>query len=321
MSKEQKDYSEFVHEVIASNPYGRFAEDRDIEINAALRYHTLEFEGLLKRPDCIVIESKSSIGSLYGILIYHHSHWDSSHFAFPVVILDAIIIRNADYLKRLDTAKELLSVFKSECKSNGVRLVMSKFSSRDLAAIHAGEAVGFEFIESWIYNKFDLRKFNFNPQMMIKLRAAREDDMPIMQRFAVNSFATQRFHADKRIPNEKAEDLYQKWIQTSFSDARQKVLVHDVDEKPAAFAIYFTSDMQSTFGLNFTNWKMALIDPSLQGKGLGAHFFHSLFVHHKEHGSDVVDSGLTLRNIASLNLHNKLGFKVTSTLVSMHLWL
>ena len=321
MNTQSGDYCEFVHELISSNAYGRFAEDRDIESSIALRLEALSLEGLLKRPDVVVVESKNGIGELDGILLYHHSNWDSSHFSFPVVILDAVIIRYDDYFQRFNIAKELFSGFTADCRTNGVRLVMSKFSSRDLAVIHAGESCGFEFIESWIYNKFDLRKFKVNSEMKIALRVAREEDMPIMQSFARNSFATQRFHADKRIPNEKAEELYQKWIQTSFSDTNQKVLVHDVDGKPAAFAIYFTSNLRSTIGLNFTNWKMALIDPALQGKGLGAHFFHSLFFYHQQEGSDIVDSGLSLRNVASLNLHNKLGFKVTSTLVSMHLWL
>ncbi len=314
-------YYTFLQEAIGANAYGRFPEDRDIDRSSALQYAAAEIKNIIAKKESRFIESKSSDGAVDGLLVFRQSAWDSSHFGFPVVLVDSVLCKYSEYTQRYDVCARMVSDFAAICKSEGIRLVMSKSSSQDLALIHACEHVGFQFIESWIYNKIDLRKFKVNPEMLIPLRSATDGDMEVMQRFAWNSFATQRFHADKRIPYDKAEELYQKWIATSFADERQKVLVHDVDGKPAAFSIYFTTDLTAQFGLKFTNWKLALIDPEIQGKGLGALFFHSLFAYHQAEGSDVVDSGLTLRNIASLNLHNKLQFKVTSTLVSMHLWL
>ena len=85
--------------------------------------------------------------------------------------------------------------------------------------------------------------------------------------------------------------------------------------------IYFINDMEKPFNLKFAMWKMALIDPEMRGKKIGLKFFKSLLFYHKQEGLDVVDSGLSLRNLASLNLHNKIGFKVIFTQVTLHKWL
>jgi len=108
---------------------------------------------------------------------------------------------------------------------------------------------------------------------------------------------------------------------TSFADKNQNILVYDHQGSPSAFMVYYLNDMTNYFNLKFAMWKMALLDPKLKGKGIGTRFFESLFEYHKNEGCDFVDSGLSLRNTVSLNLHNKVNFKVTSTLTNLHLWL
>jgi RimJ/RimL family protein N-acetyltransferase len=85
--------------------------------------------------------------------------------------------------------------------------------------------------------------------------------------------------------------------------------------------IYYSSDLREYFGLQFAMWKMALLDPMNRNKGLGTDFFIACLHYHREEGLDVVDSGLSIRNLSSLNLHIKLNFKITSTLVTLHKWL
>jgi L-amino acid N-acyltransferase YncA len=85
--------------------------------------------------------------------------------------------------------------------------------------------------------------------------------------------------------------------------------------------VYFPSDLTEFFGIRAAMWRMALLDPSRRGKGLGTGFFQSLVAYHGQEGLDIVDSGVSMRNLASLNLHNKCGFKVSSTLLTFHKWL
>ena len=68
-------------------------------------------------------------------------------------------------------------------------------------------------------------------------------------------------------------------------------------------------------------WKMIVLDSAHRGRGLGTGFFIALAHYHRQEGLDIIGSGLSVRNLASLNLHNKLDFKVFSTLVTFHKWL
>ena len=199
-------------------------------------------------------------------------------------------------------------------------MVISKNSSLDLSVINALEDVGFNFIESWIYNKYNLQKLKPKSQKLLNLREANIKDLDYMIEFSKGAFATQRFHADKNISTEKAESLYVKWIKTSFESNNQKTLVYDHNNTPSAFMTYYLSDLTKDFNLHFAMWKMALLNPEIRGIGIGALFFDSLFDYHRKEGCDFVDSGLSLRNIASLNLHNKINFKTISSTTSLHLW-
>ena len=94
----------------------------------------------------------------------------------------------------------------------------------------------------------------------------------------------------------------------------------DYEGKPVAFMIYYINDLRKYFNLNYAQWKMGLVDPQKQHKGIGFDFVKALFQFHKDQGVDIIDSGLSIRNIASLNWHNKLNFKIISTLVTFHKW-
>jgi hypothetical protein len=183
------------------------------------------------------------------------------------------------------------------------------------------EKAGFRFIESWIYNKYDLRRYSPKPQNHLELRFAKKTDLEYMLAFSKEAFTTQRFHADFHIPYDKAESLYAKWIHTAFDDPKQKILVYDEGNMPCAYMIYYIQDLTTYYDQKFAMWKMALLNPQMTGKGIGSRFFSSVCDYHRTENLDMVDSGLSLRNIVSLNTHIKMNFKVVSTLVSMHLWL
>ena len=103
-------------------------------------------------------------------------------------------------------------------------------------------------------------------------------------------------------------------------DARREILVLDVDSKPAAFMVYSPGDLSRYFGRRFAMWKMAVLDPARRGAGLGTDFFIAVMTRNRRDGMDVVDSGLSMRNVASMNLHIKLNFKMIATFVTFHKW-
>lgn len=301
--------------------FGRYLEDPDLPSQASQAHlldHVRRYQG---GTEAQCIETRSQAGQIAGILLFKLSRWDADHFGYPVVIVDSIILRENDYEARLKSAGEILDKLQEWLRSRNIRFASIRIPALDLAVIHGLEKRGFEYIESWIFNKYDLRKLDKPLQSPCPLRLKTPADESAMIAYSQGAFDTQRFHADGRIDRQKADSLYVKWIKTSFRDPLQKTIVMELEGKPAAFMTYYQNDLHTRFGLRFAMWKMALLDPACRGKGLGALFFNSLLQHHREEGLDIVDSGLSMRNIISLNLHNKCGFKTISTVLTFHKWL
>lgn len=311
---------EMLEALTATYSYGRYCEDRSLSLNVSRRYLRDHLRQLLRQESInwITVEAK---GQTRGMLLFRLSEWDTDHFGFNVAIIEAVLVDEIDYERAVNTTTALLSEFETWRRASDISFISVKLPALALPIIHGFEKCGFNYIESWVFNKYDLDKIDRLGQTTRTLRLAQADDCERMLAYAQGAFATHRFHADAHISLERAEALYEKWIVTAFNDPKQKILTLDVEDRPAAFMIYYPNDLRSYFGIQFAQWKMAVLDPNNRGQGVGTDFFIALAHHHRQEGLDVIDSGLTVRNLASLNLHNKLNFKVVSTLVTFHKWL
>jgi RimJ/RimL family protein N-acetyltransferase len=301
--------------------YGRYCEDISLPLESSQRLTLDRLLHLTTQANTHVIESYSLSGELLGTLFFRLSQWDTEHFGYNVAIIEAIISKRLGYEQELEISEILVEKFLAWSESEKMRFISVRVPSLDLPVIHSLERRGFHYIENFMQNKYDLTRLDSLSKPPYELRLAQSSDFDLMVDFSREAFSTQRFHADAHIAHDKADSLYEKWIRTAFNDPDQKVLVLDIKHKPAAFMIYYSSDLRKYFGLQFAMWKMALLDPMNRSKGVGTDFFIACMYYHREEGLDVVDSGLTIRNLASLNLHNKLNFKIISTLVTLHKWL
>jgi len=311
--------------IVSSYSFGRHCEDPTLDLNASRRYvlHTtrnyLSSCGIENNlPQCI--EAIDADRQTVGILLLKMSHWDTNHFGYPCASIDSILIKNAGYEERSRIAAALLAHLESWLQSKQVRFASLRISALDLAVIHNLERHNFNFIESWVFNHLDTRKVKLADKPE-PLRLATAADKQVMLSYTKGAFDTQRFHADTRVNRHKADSLYQKWIETSFDDPNMRTLVLDVNSKPVAFMTYFEADLNEFFNFKVAMWKMALLDPESRGKGLGTRFFYALSDYHSKEGLSIIDSGVSMRNLVSLNLHNKCGFKISSTLLTFHKWL
>lgn len=307
--------------LIEQYKYGRYIEDRSLPLKDSRRFMLDYMRRFISQDDSECISAFSSAGQLLGVLLFRLSRWDTELFEYKVAIIDSIITRELVYDQSLKAANALLEHFLVWCKTSDIRFVSAKVPALNLPVVHSLENFGFRYIESWIYNKYDLNKIDGLSEVPYELRLARPNDCHVMLDYAKGAFATHRFYADPFIPRQKADSLYEKWIITAFRDLQQEILVLDVENKPVAFMIYYKNDLRQYFGLQFAMWKMALLNPASRGKKLGIDFFIAVMRHNRKDGLDVVESGLSMRNLASLNLHIRLNFKVISTLANFHKWL
>lgn len=300
--------------------YGRYSEDKTLISKQSKLY----LKDIL--IDYIKVEGNEYFFALnekdepIGILFFRKSKWDTDHFGYNVAVIDYLITLQEDNTYVQSIASKLLSFFDKWAIENKIRFVTVKIPSQDLGVLHAVESKHFNYIENWIYNHYDLRNFQADDNDRLLIRYAKEEDKEFMIKYSKGAFSSHRFHADRRIDSEKADSLYEKWIITAFADTNQKIAVYDHKGIPTAFMIYYESNLTKYFDCTFAMWKMGLVNPEMGHQGIGNRFVKSLFKFHKDENLDIIDSGLSIRNIPSLNWHNKLNFKITSTLVTFHKW-
>lgn len=306
--------------LVAGYRYGRYCEDPQIPLERSQRHERFLLEAALHRPGAVVFSVEEG-GELQGILVARDSAWDREHFGYGVAVLDWILLPEEGYAKDRAVANRLVEGLMDWCRERGVRFASMRLSSRHLPAVHALEAAGFRYVESYIYNVVSLARMPAVTEPAEPLRHARPEDHAVMRRYAQGAFTTHRFHADPLVDSTKAESLYGKWIDSAFADPERQILVMEHEGRPVAFMVYRDEDYRDTLGLRSASLNMGLLDPEARGRGLGTRFYQALFAHFRRQGFDIVESGLSMRNQVSLNWHNRTGFRVVSTHVTLHRWL
>jgi L-amino acid N-acyltransferase YncA len=306
--------------LLAVYRYGRYGENYRLPPERSRGHERRLLEQALARPETMTVAVMAG-ERLDGLLVGRYSAWDSEHFGYGVAVIDGIYLPEGGYERDRGVAEQLVGGFEAWCRGQGVRFASIRLSSLQLPAIHALEQAGFRYIESYIYNVFDLDRLGEPNGPLPTLRLARPEDEAIMMSYASGAFATQRFHADPRVAPDKAEGLYRKWIASAFADPSRQTLVMEDNGRPVAFMVYRAEYYRDTLGLRSASLNMAVLDPENRGKCTCTLFYQALLHHYRREGFDIVESGLTLRNQASLNWHNRIGFRIVSTQVTFHRWL
>jgi len=307
-------------QLIKQYRYGRWIEDNEVPAPTARTFILDQLNQTLARAVAEHIAIYDDSNRLAGLLLFHPSEWDSSFFGFPVAIIDGCYLLEQDYPTTHAVAEQMLKRFDEWCRQKNIRFVVAKAPSLDLPLVNAYEKDGYNFIEAYAYNKFNLNRGKVLPPPTIELRLAIPSDREPMLQYSKGAFASQRFHADHHIDKVQADLLYRKWIETAFDDPKKYILVHEEDGKPVAFLICYEDTSCAALGLNVVVWTMSLLAPSVRGRGLGGEFYNAIFNYHQKNGVDVVDSGVTLRNIISMNLCNRIGFRITTVTLTFHKW-
>jgi L-amino acid N-acyltransferase YncA len=306
-------------ELCRTHRYGRFLEDPQLPDDAGRRLFVNDLQMGLKNKTfegiCLKLDNQQ-----LGALFYHLSSWDSEHFGFNVAIIDHIVVPESESsTDRHQVTARLLQEFQTWCQISRIRCVFVKVSALNLPVIHALERTGYGFIESWVHNKVVLQHATSAPTL--EARRAHPEDLDLLLSWLPGAFVSQRFHADPNFERDKCEDVYTKWARSAFERSQADVLVFEHESRACAALFSSSLDLSAYFGLKLTDLSMAIVDPKQRARGIGKMMFESGFQYYREQGMDVVHSGLSTRNVASMRLHNRAQFTHLSTLVTFHKWL
>jgi RimJ/RimL family protein N-acetyltransferase len=300
--------------------HGRYCADWTLDLKAAQRLERDQFFAYLNANAATSLLVKDG-GVIVGALGMRHSDWDTQYWGFPCAALEHLYTADDPAWDATQIANILAAAADRWCEREGVAFAFARADAQNLPAVRALENSGFRYIETAVTNTFDLRKLPPVPMEGWIIRGVRPEETDTLLEIAQDAFLTHRFYADRRFARDRVDAMYREWVRTSLAGSAWTNIVLEESGRTNGFFTYRVEDLSPYFGTPFVKWRMAAISAEArgQGQGQGLRLFRGAMDYVREQAS-TVDSGLTVRNIRSFNLHNKLGFRVVCFSVTFHKW-
>ena len=217
--------------------------------------------------------------------------------------------------------KNCYSFLKSKNIDTGFKLkpdcfYQTKLNVQNIYDISDFMASGFKIITHDVtlcLNKLNLQS-NFSIGENFQIIQAKPECTPKngLLKIAENSFKYDRFHQDRNISKNVANNIKKQWLQNFFNGVRGDHLFIAVDkEKIGGFLLIIIKK------------NVAIIDLiAVNSKSRGQKLSHKLIFHALKRLPNNVTSivvGTQLKNISSLRLYRSLGFEVVANTVNLHL--
>lgn len=265
------------------------------------------------RDDAIAVAAMQR-GQIVGILVLRFPAWDREHFDFEVGRIEHLHGVNEYALQYLvDEAVRQL-------RDRRVRVCSARISNDSLTAVRCLEKRGFRYVELILSPWRDLS--TWEPIGFDVTRATEVGDVDEICAIARRAFRTDRFHRDPGFDPAAADRVYEKWVRTWHASptpsrfSRVLVAGHEV----VGFSMFEVLTPRGHNGDAVTALILCGVDPSRAGQGMGYRMY-----------CDVLDVAsvrtryatvcVASANPAVINLHAKLGFRVTSSgEVTLHRW-
>ncbi|MEZ4441047.1 MAG: GNAT family N-acetyltransferase [Polyangiaceae bacterium] len=126
-------------------------------------------------------------------------------------------------------------------------------------------------------------------------------------------FRSDHFHADQRVPRQRADDLYAQWVDNSLTGRADEVLV--VRDEGTAIG-FITCRLFSERGVI----ELVGASPSSRGRGVGLALVAGAVSWFHRHGATVVDVGTQVSNVAACRVYQRAGFASVAYGNTFHGW-
>jgi len=228
--------------------------------------------------------------------------WDSKFFGVSVASIQRSTIDQ----------KELLTVLKL-CEKERVECLYFLTGFEDVSTIKILEKSGFFLVDVKMTLEINLKDINIK-QPGHKTRISKESDIQVLKQIANNSYWETRFYFDNNFNKDKANELYQVWVENSCTGYADVVLVADEKEKPVGFiSCHLRSDNKGSIGL-------VGVDQSMRGKGIGNDLLMASYRWFADQHIDTISVVTQARNIEAQRLYQSVGMKTRKVELWYHKW-
>lgn len=241
-------------------------------------------------------------------LVVREAPWDSAVFAYPIVQIEEIAVRNPE--AAIDDYAGCFQWLQQE----KVGLASCRLPHNCLVESMFLEARGFRFVEMVLHPRLDRLSALVLPDDDLQLARAAETDLPALQAIAEQAFSHERYHVDPRLDSRLGDRRYGRWVRNSLDHPTQRLFkVLDGGQLVGLFLLENLPDRSAY-------WHLTAIAPAWQGRGYGRRVWQAMLRHHQAEGCEEVNTTIAARNTPVLNLYAQLGFRFLPPEMTFH-WL
>lgn len=298
--------------------YGRYCADWTLDREAARRLERDRFFAYLQtnsQTSLLVWEG----GEIRGALGMRRSEWDSRLWGFPCATIEHLYVAETGGADRRRIANGLVAAADRWCIQEGITFAFARSDAQDLPPLHALENSGFRYVETTVKDTCDLRRLAPLAREGWTIRDVRPNEADVLVDLVRGAFLDHRFYADGRFAPSQVAIMYQQWVRNSLSDPTWTTIVLEEGGKVNGLFTFRYEDLTPYFGLHFVTWRLAAVGPDARGSGHGLKLFHGALDFVRDRAT-IVDNESSCRNIRSVNLQLKIGFRVVCFSVTLHKW-
>lgn len=232
--------------------------------------------------------------------------WDSEHFGFRIATVVGSV---------LDESTAALADDWSARK--GVRCLYFLANPEDARTSRVAAEHGFRVVDHRLTMRCSLAE---EPQrsgsQAVDVGEPSADDLVYLRSIAARSHrGNGRFYFDGGFPPERCDALYEAWVDRGWNDPERMILVARVNGEPAAYQVIGPVERGGARRL-----ELLAVDPDRQDSGVGAATLSGAMRLLHAGGTPEIWTILSACNIASVRLHERLGFLIEEAGVWHHKW-
>ncbi len=170
-----------------------------------------------------------------GKLPVDHLLWDSQHFKHKMGCVAWPPGLTAQTMSEEEAGLRIRAVVE-RARDEKYQFLMARTDPKETGRIHALETNGFRIMDALV--TWQLWPFDPTPPIVqlpadTTITIASQDDVPSLMEIARRAFADRtvwldRFHADPRIPPERANELYAQWVKNSVPPVAPESAMADI---------------------------------------------------------------------------------------------
>lgn len=251
--------------------------------------------------------------------------WDSTYFGFKCGQIKNLLVDSSISLKDIEELiPNIIKDVNNYLKCNKFKFVFTDVNSRCNNSNFLINKLGFNFILNWVdgfISSNQIKDSISNIDNNLEIKIACSNEIEELSEISRNFYYKHgRFYLDTNFEKKKIDELYKSLVYDSF-EKKRVILVMKKDNKVIGGFISNDVVKYTAFNnLKVAHLRFLVLHPEYRGFDIGKNLFLSILKYFSDK-ADIIVTGLETHNIASLNLHSKLGFKFNYVHNAYHLWL